>query len=149
MVEVANRNKSQAPTQTDFLRRPPHSMEAEQAIVGGLLLDNEAFDNISHVLSEVDFYRIEHRILFQVIAQLARKGQPFDVVTLLDALKTTNQLDDVGGETYLFELANNTPSIANLAAYAEIVREKSVQRQLIGIAGEIADSAYNPGAREV
>lgn len=149
MVEVANRNKLQVSTQTDLLRRPPHSMEAEQAIVGGLLLDNEAFDNITHVISEVDFYRIEHRILFQVIAQLARKGQPFDVVTLLDALKTSNQLDDVGGESYLFELANNTPSIANVAAYAEIVREKSVQRQLIGIAGEIADSAYNPGAREV
>ena len=78
-----------------------------------------------------------------------KKDQPFDVVTLLDALKSHNELDDAGGEAYLFELANNTPSVANVTAYADIVREKSVQRQLIAVATEIADSAYNPAGREV
>ena len=145
MVEVTSRNKSRV----DSLKRPPHSLEAEQAIIGGLMLDNQVFDKVGTILCEADFYRIEHRILYKIITQLAQKSHPFDVVTLLDALKTTNQLDDAGGETYLFELANNTPSVANVGAYASIVREKSVQRQLISIAGEIADSAYNPGEREV
>ncbi|CDZ78791.1 Replicative DNA helicase [Legionella massiliensis] len=133
----------------DPLRRPPHSAEAEQSIIGGLMLDNQVWDKVSSKLCETDFYRTEHRILFRAITDLAKKDQPFDVVTLLDTLKSTNDLDDAGGETYLFELANNTPSVANVSAYADIVREKSVQRQLITVAGEIADSAYNPGGREV
>ncbi|HAU2069857.1 TPA: replicative DNA helicase, partial [Legionella pneumophila] len=131
------------------LKRPPHSVEAEQSIIGGLMLDNQAWDKVSNKLCETDFYRTEHRILFRAISALAKKDQPFDVVTLLDALKTRNELDDAGGEAYLFELANNTPSVANVTAYADIVREKSVQRQLIAVATEIADSAYNPAGREV
>lgn len=133
----------------DPLRRPPHSAEAEQSIIGGLMLDNQAWDKISTRLCEADFYRTEHRTLFRAVVELARREQPFDVVTLLDTLKSNNELDAAGGETYLFELANNTPSVANVSAYADIVREKSVQRQLIAIAGEIADSAYNPSGREV
>lgn len=133
----------------DSLKRPPHSVEAEQSIIGGLMLDNQVWDKISTKLCEADFYRTEHKILFRSIATLAKKNQPFDVVTLLDALKSYNELDDAGGEAYLFELANNTPSVANVSAYADIVREKSVQRQLISVATEIADSAYNPGGREV
>lgn len=133
----------------DPLKRPPHSAEAEQAIIGGLMLDNQVWDKISTKLCEADFYRTEHRILFRSVVALAKKDQPFDVVTLLDALKSVNELDDAGGEAYLFELANNTPSVANVSAYADIVREKSVQRQLIAVATEIADSAYNPEGREV
>ncbi|HAU1903121.1 TPA: replicative DNA helicase [Legionella pneumophila] len=133
----------------DPLKRPPHSVEAEQSIIGGLMLDNQVWDKVSNKLCETDFYRTEHRILFRAISALAKKDQPFDVVTLLDALKTRNELDDAGGEAYLFELANNTPSVANVTAYADIVREKSVQRQLIAVATEIADSAYNPAGREV
>jgi len=133
----------------DTLKRPPHSVEAEQSIIGGLMLDNQVWDKISTKLCEADFYRTEHRILFRTIYALAKKDQPFDVVTLLDALKSYNELDDAGGEAYLFELANNTPSVANVSAYADIVREKSVQRQLIAVATEIADSAYNPVGREV
>ncbi len=133
----------------DPLKRPPHSVEAEQSIIGGLMLDNQVWDKISNKLCEADFYRIEHRILFRAIATLSKKDQPFDVVTLLDALTSYNELEDAGGEAYLFELANNTPSVANVTAYADIVREKSVQRQLIGVATEIADSAYNPEGREV
>lgn len=134
---------------TEVLRRPPHSIEAEQSILGGLMLDNQVWDKISAKLCETDFYRSEHRVLFRALVTLANKNQPFDVVTLLDTLKTHNELDEAGGEAYLFEIANNTPSVANVSAYAEIVREKSVQRQLINVASEIADSAYNPVGREV
>lgn len=151
MVEIQTRKTAVTATTSsvDPLKRPPHSSEAEQSILGGLMLDNQAWLKISSKLCETDFYRIEHRILFRAVSELARRNQPFDVVTLLDNLKNNNVLDDAGGEAYLFELANNTPSIANVAAYADIVREKSVQRQLIGIAGEIADAAYNPGGRAV
>ncbi|MDR3443322.1 MAG: replicative DNA helicase [Legionella sp.] len=144
MYDLKNSKKT-----VDPLKRPPHSAEAEQAIIGGLMLDNQVWDKISTKLCEADFYRTEHRILFRSIIALAKKDQPFDVVTLLDALKSVNELDDAGGEAYLFELANNTPSVANVSAYADIVREKSVQRQLIAVATEIADSAYNPEGREV
>ena len=144
MIDLQARKKT-----TDPLKRPPHSVEAEQAILGGVMLDNQAWDKVGVSLCEADFYRSEHRILFRAMVNLAHKNQPFDVVTLLDHLKSVQGLDDAGGESYLFELANNTPSVANVTAYAEIVREKSVQRQLISVATEIADSAYNPGAREV
>jgi replicative DNA helicase len=147
MAEVLTRKK--ATGNIDPIKRPPHSAEAEQSIIGGLMLDNQVWDKVGTRLCEGDFYRSEHKILFRAITELSRKDQPFDVVTLLDILKTNNQLDDAGGETYLFELANNTPSVANVTAYADIVREKSVQRQLISIASEIADSAYNPAGREV
>ncbi len=144
MLDVKSRNKT-----VDPLKRPPHSVEAEQSILGGLLLDNQAWDKVSTKLCEADFYRIEHRILYRSLLNLAKKRQPFDVVTLLDTLTSNGELDDVGGETYIFELASNTPSVANVSAYADIVREKSVQRQLISVATEIADAAYNPGQREV
>ncbi|WP_454780587.1 replicative DNA helicase [Legionella sp. WA2022007384] len=144
MYDLQNSKKT-----VDPLKRPPHSVEAEQSIIGGLMLDNEVWDKVSNKLCEADFYRTEHRILFRAISSLVKKDQPFDVVTLLDALKSYNELDDAGGEAYLFELANNTPSVANVSAYADIVREKSVQRQLIAVATEIADSAYNPGGRQV
>ena len=145
MTELQTRKQSSA----DPLKRPPHSAEAEQSIIGGLLLENQVWDKVGTKLCEADFYRTEHRILFRAIHHLAGKNQPFDVVTLLDTLKSNNELDDAGGEAYLFELANNTPSVANVSAYADIVREKSVQRQLISVATAIADSAYNPGEREV
>ncbi|KTC98541.1 replicative DNA helicase [Legionella geestiana] len=144
MSEVTTRKKT-----VDALKRPPHSLEAEQSILGGLMLDNQVWDKVSSALCEEDFYRTEHRLLFRSIAELSRRQQPFDVITVLEQLKSTNTLDEAGGETYLFELATNTPSVANVSAYAQIVREKSVQRQLIGVATDIADSAYNPGGREV
>lgn len=142
-------SKKSKKTSIDPLKRPPHSLEAEQAIIGGLMLDNQVWDKISAKLCEADFYRTEHRVLFQAILALTKKNQPFDVVTLLDNLKSNHFLDEAGGEAYLFELANNTPSVANVSAYADIVREKSVQRQLIAVATDIADSAYNPGNREL
>jgi replicative DNA helicase len=144
MLELQTQKKS-----VDTLKRPPHSAEAEQSIIGGLMLENQVWDKISAKVCEADFYRTEHRILYRAIVTLASKNHPFDVVTLLDTLKSNNALDDAGGEAYLFELANNTPSVANVSAYADIVREKSVQRQLIAVSTDIADAAYNPGSRDV
>lgn len=146
MVQLKARKKTD--DSIDSFKRPPHSLEAEQSILGGLMLDNQAWEKIQAILCESDFYRTEHKILFRAMFDLSRKDHPFDVVTLLDTLKSSNQLDDAGGETYLFELANNTPSVANISAYADIVRDKSVQRQLIIIANEIADAAYNPQGRD-
>lgn len=144
MLDLKNPKKA-----VDSLKRPPHSVEAEQSIIGGLMLDNQAWDKISSKLCEADFYRTEHKVLYKALSELAKKDQPFDVVTVLETLKTHHDLDDAGGEAYLFELANNTPSVANVGAYADIVREKSVQRQLISVATDIADSAYNPSGRQV
>ena len=144
MLVTQTRKKS-----ADRLKRPPHSVEAEQSIIGGFMLDNQAWEKVGEKLCEADFYRTEHRILYRAILNLVNKNQPFDVVTVLETLKLSHDLDDAGGEAYLFELANNTPSVANVTAYADIVREKSVQRQLIMVAGDIADSAYNPGQRQL
>ena len=122
----------------------PHSIEAEQAVLGGLMLDNDAWDKIVDQVSEVDFYRREHQILFVQIQRLAAKSIPFDVVTLCDALDNEGQLEVVGGLAYVGELAKNTPSAANIKAYADIVRERSVLRQLLKISTEMTEKVYNP-----
>lgn len=131
----------------DAVKVPPHSMEAEQSILGGLLLDNEAWDVISSKVSEHDFYRHEHKLIFAALRNLAEKQHPMDVVTVVSKLKSLGELEKAGGEVYLYELSSNVPSAANLKAYADIVRERSVLRQLISVAQEVADVAYNPGGR--
>lgn len=125
----------------------PHSIEAEQAVIGGLMLDNASFDRITEILTENDFYRPEHRQIFQVLHSLNRINHPFDVVTVADALKNLKQLENVGGDTYLFTLAKNTPTAANINAYAHIVRERSILRQLIQSSNTIIDMAFNPDGR--
>lgn len=133
--------------QTAALKVPPHSHEAEQAVLGGLMLDNKSWDTIIELLSEVDFYSPQHRTIFKAIAELAAKQYPFDVLTVAEGLKGHQQLNEIGGETYLFELAQMIPSTANISAYASIVRERSVMRQLIGVSTEIADAGFNPSGR--
>jgi len=132
----------------DSLKVPPHSIEAEQSVLGGLMLDNEAWDHVIEKVKEKDFYRYEHQIIFRAMQQLATRDHPFDVLTLTEALKEINELENVGGEIYLFELTKNTPSASNIKAYADIVRERSVLRQLIGVANQIADSAFNPEGQD-
>jgi replicative DNA helicase len=132
----------------DAIKEPPHSLEAEQAVIGGLLLDNLAWDRVSDRVSESDFYRHDHRLLFRAITNLARANQPFDFVTLKENLKAQGELENAGGEFYLYELAQNTPSAANIGAYADIVRERSIFRQLIGVSTEIAENAYRPEGRK-
>ncbi|MFN2348655.1 MAG: replicative DNA helicase [Thioalkalivibrio sp.] len=133
---------------TDAFKVPPHSVEAEQAVLGGLMLDNEAWDAVADRLSETDFYRHDHRLIFKAIAGLAERNTPFDVITLSERLEGEGTLDDAGGLAYLGLLAKDTPSAANIRAYADIVRERSVLRQLISVGTQIADSGFNPEGRE-
>ncbi len=131
-------------TATESLKVPPHSVEAEQAVLGGLMLENGAWDQVADRVSEEDFYRRDHRLIFRAIADLADRGNPFDVVTLSEWLESRSELDNVGGLAYLGALAKDTPSAANITAYGDIVRERSVLRQLIRVGTEIADTAYHP-----
>ncbi|MCK4608029.1 MAG: replicative DNA helicase, partial [Gammaproteobacteria bacterium] len=128
----------------DKLKIPPHSVEAEQSILGGLMLDNSAWDRIADRLVEADFYRTEHKLIFRVMFGLSKRNQPFDVITLSESLKALKELDNAGGDVYLFELAKNTPTVANVEAYADIVRERSILRQLLTATNTIASNAFNP-----
>lgn len=128
----------------DSLKVPPHSIQAEQSVIGGLMLDNERWDMVMDKISEIDFYRKDHRVIFRAIQGLAEKQVPFDVVTISEALGSMNELNDVGGLAYLSILAKETPSAANIVAYANIVRDRSVLRQLIHIGTDISESAFNP-----
>jgi len=136
-----------ADQETAALKLPPHSLEAEQSVLGGLMLDNQAWDNVSERLVADDFYRYEHRLVFNVMIHLAESGQPLDVVTLSEALEARDQLDTVGGLGFLAELARNTPSASNIRAYADIVRERATLRKLIRAANQIAEGAFSPQGR--
>jgi len=131
----------------DRLKVPPHSLQAEQSVLGGLLLDNQAWDQVADLVTEEDFYRRDHRLIFRAIGGLIDQGHPCDVVTLSEWLENQRKLDEVGGLAYLSMLANDTPSAANIRAYAHIVRENSVLRQLASVGTEIANSAYSPEGR--
>ncbi len=133
----------------EALRMPPHSVQAEQAVLGGLMLDNTAWDKIADQVGPQDFYRREHKLIFESIRSLSDADRPFDVVTLAEELELTEQLDEIGGLPYLGVLANETPSAANIMAYATIVRERSVVRQLIKVGTDIAESGYRPEGRKV
>lgn len=133
--------------QVKDIKMPPYSLEAEQSVLGGLLLDNEAWDRISGVLVADDFFRKEHRLIFRAIHYLAENFKPIDVVTLFEFLEQEGEAEEVGGLAYIADLAKNTPSASNIHAYAEIVRERGVLRGLISVANEIADSAYFPKGR--
>jgi replicative DNA helicase len=125
------------------VRTPPHSIEAEQAVLGGLLLDASAWDNVADVVRSNDFYRPDHRLIFDAIGELAGGGKPCDVVTVSEQLERVGQLTDAGGLAYLGTLARDTPTAANVRAYADIVRERSLLRQLIKTGSEIAASVFN------
>lgn len=132
---------------TEALKLPPYSIEAEQSVLGSLMIDNSAWDQVADMISEVDFYRKEHRLIFQAIAAQAEESKPSDAVTLSEWLDSNNELNNVGGLSYLGLLAKNTPTAANIKAYANIVRERSIMRQLVSVGTEIASSAYNPEGR--
>jgi len=133
--------------ETSRIKVPPHSVEAEQAVLGGLMLDNRRFDEISEIISAGDFYRQDHRLIFGAAERLAGESEPLDVVTLTEFLERAGDIEDAGGLSYLAELAEKTPGAANIRAYAEIVRERSILRQLVQVSGEISDSAFNPQGR--
>jgi len=131
------------------LRLPPHSVEAEQSVLGGLLLDNAAWERIGDALAVDDFYRDDHRRIYRHIARLLESGRPADVVTVAESIESSEDKDKAGGLTYLGQLAQNVPSAHNIRRYAEIVRERAVMRKLVAVGNEIADAAVNPMGKDV
>jgi len=136
-------------TQIEALKVPPHSIEAEQSVLGGLLLDNGAADRIADFLSGDHFYSDAHRLLYNAIMQLIGDNKPADVVTVAEALGSINKLDYIGGMSYLAALVENVPTAANIRRYAEIVHERAIFRRLAAAGGEIAESAFHPLGRSV
>ena len=130
------------------LRLPPHSLEAEQSLLGGLLIDNEALDKVADLVSVNDFYRQDHQIIFQHIHHLIDKSQPADIVTLGESLESNSELNTVGGLEYLGLLAESTPTAANIRGYAQIIRERSIMRNLVEVGTNIVDNALSPQGRD-
>ncbi|MEQ8289267.1 MAG: replicative DNA helicase [Gammaproteobacteria bacterium] len=133
--------------ETTALKIPPHSIEAEQAVLGGVFLDREAWDKIAEKVREEDFYRKDHRIIFRAISKLSDEGMPYDIVTVAEWLENHHLLEDAGGMRNLAALAENTPSASNISSYADIVRKRSILRQLIHATTEINDTVFNPQGR--
>jgi replicative DNA helicase len=131
------------------LRVPPQSIEAEQSVIGGLMLDNSAWDRAADLLTDSDFYRYEHRLIYAAIGSLVNATKPADVITVFEHLQNLGRADECGGLVYLNALAQSVTSAANLRRYAEIVRERAILRKLIAASDEIATSAFNPQGRQV
>ena len=130
------------------LRLPPHSVEAEQSLLGGLLIDNTVWERVGDVVNEADFYRDDHRRIFRQIARLIELGKPADVVTVYEALEKNGEAEHVGGLAYLGEIANSTPSAANVRRYGEIIRERAILRKLVSVGDQIAASALTPSGKD-
>ncbi len=126
---------------------PPHSIETEQSVLGGLMLDNHAWDKVADIISDDDFYRQDHRLIYHHICKLIEHNKPADVVTVAESLEISAELQNAGGLAYIGSIVQNTPSAANIRHYAEIVRERSIMRSLAQVGAQIADSAYNPAGR--
>jgi replicative DNA helicase len=148
-VSLTAAQRGEGDPQLLALKVPPHSVEAEQSLLGGLLLDNQAFDRIADLVTGEDFYRDDHRRIFRHVAKLVEAGKPADVVTVSESIEASEDKDKTGGSAYLGALAQNTPSALNIRRYAELVRERAVQRRLAQTATEIAENALNPGGKEV
>jgi replicative DNA helicase len=145
---MADKNLFRNESVVESLKVPPNSIQAEQAVLGGLMLDNEGWDKVAENVTEEDFCRKEHRYIFRAISQLASKMEPFDVVTVSEMLETMGEIDTVGGLAYVGMLAKDTPTAANIDAYAKIVRDRSVLRQLIHVGTTISGSVFNPEGQE-
>lgn len=131
------------------LKVPPHSIEAEQSVLGGLLLEGMAWDQIADRLTEDDFYRQDHRFIFLAIRRVHDQGRPCDLITVAECLEQSAELDRVGGMAYLGLLAGGVASAANITAYADIVRERAIARALITVGSDIADSGFHPQGRSI
>lgn len=131
------------------LRIPPHSIEGESSVLGGLLLDNAAWDRVGDVLLDSDFYRYEHRLIYSAIGVLINASKPADVITVFENLQSQGKAEEIGGLAYLNSLAQYVPSASNIRRYAEIVRDRSILRKLVSASDEIATNAFNPKGRPV
>jgi len=147
--ERGDRKRRREPSAIDALRIPPHSIEAEQAVLGGLMLSPDSLDKVADKLTDDDFYRRDHRVIWRAINELANKGMPCDAITLGDWFVANDMSEMIRDSTYLLELANSTPSAANIAAYGDIVREKSVMRQLIDAGTSITEDGFRPEGKSV
>ena len=130
------------------IKLPPHSLEAEQSLIGGILLDNQAWERVADLVNEADFYRDDHRRIYRHITKLIDQGRPADAVTVFESLEKNGEAEQAGGLAYIAELANNTPSAANIRRYAEIVRERAILRKLVAVGDEIAASALSPSGKD-
>ena len=146
--ETKTRELDKQPKNLTALKVPPHSVEAEQAVLGGLMLDDSEWDNVVDILLSEDFYRPEHQLIFQVMARQSEASKPIDVVTLVESLDSLNELEAAGGLDYLSELASGSRGTANIKAYSEIIRERSILRKLISVANKIAESGYSPSGKK-
>jgi replicative DNA helicase len=142
------RQDNRSEPRVEQLRVPPQSVDAEQAVLGGLMLAPDAFDRVADLLNDKDFYRRDHQLIYRAIRELAEKDRPFDAVTLGEWFESNGLSEQVAGGAYLVELASTTPSAANIKAYAEIVRDKAVLRQLIEVGTEIVNDGFQPDGRE-
>ena len=145
MIQSMTGNLNDEPIES--YKTPPHSIETEQSVLGGLMLDNDAWDKVADVIVDEDFYRQDHRLIYHHICKLIENNKPADVVTVAESLEISNELQNVGGLAYIGTMVQNTPSAANIRRYAEIVRERSVMRKLAQVGTEISDSSYNPAGR--
>ena len=136
-----------ADPKVEKLKIPPHSIEAEQSVLGSMLIAPDSWDKVAEIVVEEDFYNRSHQIIYRAIVRLLTKSQPIDIITVSEDLEGMDELEPAGGFAYLGELAKNTPSSANVSAYAQIIKERSITRELIGVAHEIADTGYNPEGR--
>lgn len=136
-------------SESDRLNLPPQSVQAEQALLGGLMLDKSAWDRVADRVSDADFYRNDHRLIFGAIRALSERNQPCDAVTLSEYLEARGELVDAGGLGYLGSLVKDTPSAANVAEYATIIRDRGLLRALIQAGNEIAASAYQTEGRQI
>ena len=142
-------DSEQYPGVTDRLNLPPQSVQAEQALLGGLMLDRSAWERVADLVNDADFYRNDHRLIFGAIRALSERSDPCDAVTLSEYLDARGELDDAGGLGYLGGLVKDTPSAANVAEYARIIRERGLLRSLIQAGNEIAASAYQTDGRQI
>lgn len=130
------------------LKIPPHSIEAEQSVLGSMLISPDAWDKVTEILTDFDFYNSSHQHIYRGIIRLLERSQPVDLVTVSEDLEHHEKLDEAGGFAYLGELAKNTPSAANVVAYAEIIKEQAIRRELIGAANDITEVSFNPEGRD-
>lgn len=144
-----NTTKKSKDKQFEQIAIAPHSIEAEQAVLGGIMLNNEYWDSVAERVQATDFYTNAHKLIFEQMTEQVRMGQPIDIITLDQALKNRGILQDVGGFAYLAELSKNTPSVANILAYADIVSERAIRRELISAGNKIAEISYNPKGMSV
>ena len=146
--ESTGQSSTSSPSNLTTLKVPPHSVEAEQAVLGGLMSVGAEWDNIADIILAEDFYRAEHQLIYRTMTRQAETNSPYDTVALIDALNSLGELANAGGIDYLSELSGNAVGTANIHAYANIIRERAILRRLISVANNIADSGYNTGGKK-